>query len=519
MSDCKDELIAALERSLGRERQARKISEVQLEVYSRDIYESNVQLKAQTKEVSYKQKHLAFLTGLAENIWQLETPQALLENYLKECCTFLSHSVATFFEINKSNQVSQLILKKTEDIAQHPFYATFDIATLSHMLQKIDMKALKRHLIKKDSGHYVELSAYLKDTHYCLPNLHVHMQPIYRNVDQADEDNLGVMCFFYQSHNDIKELKLQTINTFRPTLALALQRKRAEYSMRNKVLELEKANNNLTTLQAHLVESEKLASLGLLSAGIAHEINNPLGFVMSNLDTMQDYLTDLHTAISPLDSITPETLNSPDGAYNLALALKQLNDSLEVPYLLKDSQEILDSSLTGLHRVKEIVADLRVFSRMDNHALVKVDLESVISRSLNMVSNELKYEYHVETALNKDCYILGNDGQLQQVFINLFMNAKHSMEAGGKLKISCVSHDERVVVCVEDNGHGIKEKDLKEIFTPFFTTKAPGKGTGLGLSISYSILQEHHAEIEVKSEIGKGTTFTLTFAVYYEQRC
>ena len=148
---------------------------------------------------------------------------------------------------------------------------------------------------------------------------------------------------------------------------------------------------------------------------------------------------------------------------------------------------------------------------MDNHELVEVDLEEVISRALHMLTNEFKYDYKVVSDLTPHSIILGSEGQLQQVFINFFINAKHAMEEGGTLTVKCFRNKQRIIVTIEDQGHGIAEQDLKEIFTPFFTTKTPGEGTGLGLSISYSILQQHHAKISVTSEVNKGTTFTLSF--------
>jgi signal transduction histidine kinase len=219
---------------------------------------------------------------------------------------------------------------------------------------------------------------------------------------------------------------------------------------------------------------------------------------------MRDYLKDINNITSGLfngnlsEQLKVETM------------LKQWQ-SLDGDFLFEDGKEILSSSVQGLERVKEIVSDLNTFSRMDNDELETIDLNVVIEKSLNVVSNEFKYSHQVKTDLLQTANILGNAGKLQQVFINLFVNARHAMPDGGTLFISSKHDRNKIVVCVKDQGHGIEQACIPDIFTPFYTTKAPGEGTGLGLAISYSILQQHNAKIEVSSEVGKGTEFKLGF--------
>jgi len=219
---------------------------------------------------------------------------------------------------------------------------------------------------------------------------------------------------------------------------------------------------------------------------------------------MSEYMDDFNSALEPLNQ------ESADAAQTLA-KWQTLSEEYETDFLLSDTKKILTSSIKGLERVKDIVSDLSSFARMDSDELVPVEINSVIQSALNIINNELKYKHTVELDLQPHLEILGNEGQLQQVFINFFVNAKHAMPDGGCLHISSKKVRERIVVTINDEGHGIKPEDLKNIFTPFFTTKPQGEGTGLGLSISYSIIQRHHAKINVDSEVGKGTTFTLSF--------
>jgi signal transduction histidine kinase len=217
---------------------------------------------------------------------------------------------------------------------------------------------------------------------------------------------------------------------------------------------------------------------------------------------MQDYISELAEALKDIDSVSGLE------AEKIVAKLQEI----DIGFLLKDSQSILDSSINGLDRIKEIVADLRQFSRMDGEVEHhEVELDKVLKQSLNMLQNELKYDYEVTVDIESPAVIWGAEGPLQQVFVNFLINAKQAMPDGGKIEISCKMETQRRVVRIKDQGVGIAEEHLPELFTPFFTTKPVGQGTGLGLSISYSILQQHHAKVTVNSEVGKGTEFALSF--------
>jgi len=331
------------------------------------------------------------------------------------------------------------------------------------------------------------------------------MVPLY-TLTLEDKKTVGVAVLLYEDQQDINITKLQTLESSRSMLSIAIERKRAEEELQQQLINLEETNKVLEQTQLQLVGQEKLASLGYLAAGVAHEINNPVGFVLSNLDTMADYIQDIKSALQPL---------ADEPSSNTLTELNKNYEEYELPFLFEDSDEILKSSVEGLERVKAIVADLSTFSRMDNDELEPIDVTKVINKSLNMVSNEFKYKHHIETDLLESATILGIESKLQQVFVNLFVNAKQAMAEGGTLFVRSYRDRTKIIVRVKDQGKGISRENLKEIFTPFFTTKAPGEGTGLGLSISYSILQQHNAKVEVLSEPDKGTEFVISFFEFF----
>jgi PAS domain S-box-containing protein len=275
-------------------------------------------------------------------------------------------------------------------------------------------------------------------------------------------------------------------------------------------LEAQRAlNRKLEVAQNQLLQSEKMASIGQLAAGVAHEINNPIGFVNSNLGTLNSYLGDIFTV---LDVCLAAAEASPHPAdFEPILAAKA---ERELDYLRTDAIQLLAESREGLERVRKIVQDLRDFSRVGETQWQWADIHHGLDSTLNIVWNELKYTCEVIRHYGKLPQINCVPSQLNQVFMNLLVNAAQSIEGHGQIVITteCVGED-AVRVSIADTGRGIPAQHLKRIFEPFFTTKPVGKGTGLGLSLAWSIVERHGGRIEVSSEIGKGTTFSVTLPI------
>ena len=269
-------------------------------------------------------------------------------------------------------------------------------------------------------------------------------------------------------------------------------------------------NHKLEDAQNQLLQSEKMASLGQLAAGVAHELNNPIGFVRSNVTTLEGYLKGLFEIIAAYDTKTRDALPPADVA-DLA-DIKAQND---FEFIHEDIFQLLSESKDGLTRVQEIVQNLKDFSRVGGAGWGWADLHACIDSTLNIIWNEIKYKCtvvkHYDPTLPQ-VYCIAS--QLNQVFMNLLVNAAHAIPEKGEIVISTDhSVDGCVRIRIADNGVGIPEENLQRLFEPFFTTKPIGKGTGLGLSIAYGIIGKHHGNIEVSSVVGQGTTFTVTLPI------
>ncbi len=285
------------------------------------------------------------------------------------------------------------------------------------------------------------------------------------------------------------------------------QRQSAEEELRRRNIELTELNDRLSRTQQQLVQSDKLASIGQLAAGVAHEINNPIGYIFSNFGTLQSYLDSLFTM---LDAYQAAEAAIVDPA--VATRLRALREQVELDFLRTDIPTLMQESKEGIVRVRHIVQDLKDFSRVDSQQeWVWADLRQGIDSTLNIVSNEIKYKADVvrEYADIPDIECLPL--QINQVVMNLLVNAAHAMgPMRGRIELRTGCDGDHVWFSVSDNGCGIAPENLGRIFDPFFTTKEVGKGTGLGLSLSYGIVQKHHGRIDVDSALGKGTTFRVT---------
>ncbi|MBC8055771.1 MAG: ATPase [Rhizobiales bacterium] len=271
-------------------------------------------------------------------------------------------------------------------------------------------------------------------------------------------------------------------------------------------------NSRLSEAQDKLMQSEKLASIGQLAAGVAHEINNPIGYIFSNFGTLEKYLADLFRMLDAYEKAETALSGTPAGAQ-----LAALRESLEVGFLKEDIPSLMAESKEGITRVRTIVQNLKDFSRVDtDRKWAMADLHHGIDSTLNIVNNEIKYKADVVKLYGDIPDIECLPSELNQVFMNLFVNAAHAIQAERgtiTIRTGADAAAARVWVEVSDDGGGIAKENLGRVFDPFFTTKPVGVGTGLGLSLSYGIVKKHFGQIEVSSEVGQGTTFRITLPV------
>ncbi|NML59906.1 ATPase [Massilia sp. RP-1-19] len=274
--------------------------------------------------------------------------------------------------------------------------------------------------------------------------------------------------------------------------------------------ELTELNARLTTAQEQLLQSEKLASIGQLAAGVAHEINNPISYVFSNFATLGGYIDGLLAMLAAYREAETQI-----GDPQVLKDIRALRAAIDLDFVTGDIPVLMNESLEGIERVRKIVQDLKDFSRADAHQEWQwSDLHHGIDSTLNIVSNEVKYKADVVKEYGAIPDVECLPSQLNQVFMNLIVNAAHAMpKERGRITIRTSHEGDMVRVDIADNGSGIPKAIQGRIFDPFFTTKPTGSGTGLGLSLSYGIVQKHHGRIEIDSTPGQGATFSIFLPV------
>ena len=303
---------------------------------------------------------------------------------------------------------------------------------------------------------------------------------------------------------------LGTVQFYEGVLTDITERKAQQLALTKTLGEQRELNRRLEEAHNQLLQSEKMASIGQLAAGIAHELNNPIGFVHSNLGTLDGYVRDLMEIIDAYDVLaTMEAASSP-----LLSKVKLLREERDFSYIRDDIGQLMLESKDGLSRVRKIVLDLKSFAHAGGQEWQWADLHQGLDSTLNIVWNEIKYKSKVVKEYGDlpkvNCMI----SQLNQVFMNLLVNASHAMESLGTITLRTFCwNDNEVCIEVSDTGKGIAPEHLTRVFEPFFTTKPVGQGTGLGLSLAYGIVQKHHGRIEVESTVGQGTTFRVIIPI------
>jgi len=278
--------------------------------------------------------------------------------------------------------------------------------------------------------------------------------------------------------------------------------------------ELSALNHKLHVAQSQLLQSEKMASIGQLAAGVAHEINNPVGYVFSNFGTLEKYLGDLFRMLGAYEEAEAALAGSP-----VAARLRALREEIELDYLKEDVPTLMAESREGIRRVRKIVQDLKDFSHVDSREdWAWTDLHQGIDSTLNIVNNEIKYKAEVVRQYGALPEVQCMPSEMNQVFMNLLVNAAHAVDKPrGTITVRSGVDGEgdaaRVWVEVEDDGKGIAPENLTRIFDPFFTTKPVGTGTGLGLSLSYGIIKRHGGTLVVRSAPGLGACFRVSLPV------
>lgn len=326
-----------------------------------------------------------------------------------------------------------------------------------------------------------------------------------------------------QSEQYLKKSNAQLVNQGEMLTMANIEVEASQKKLSNYATELEgKVALRTKQLQEHqqqLIQSEKFASLGVLAAGVAHEINNPTAFVKSNMQVLTEYMTSIQLIMQNYNALEENIIKSNDlGLIKTLERVQQLKSTHNIDYILSDVNSLLLDSSSGLDRIIRIVQDLKRVSYVGSNELTKVDLNSdVIESALHLVRNELKFKCSLTTSFAKLPLYACCPNELGQVIINLLMNAGDAITEKGEINITSEVNKANIIISITDNGTGIADENITKIFDPFFTTKGLGIGTGLGLSISNGIIKKHGGTLSVSSQSGQGSTFTiilpLTFSI------
>ncbi|WP_426369146.1 sensor histidine kinase [Pseudocolwellia sp. HL-MZ7] len=485
--------ISILERKVSREKKARQLAENQLEKYSLDIYEANQSLKNALISSTQKQVELRYLEQTSSDIAS---------------------------EISLNNMLSNIVMLTGKFCSAHyGFFMTYEnskeIPGESNKTWYLEEGYLENNQLKESIKNSLPLAEEIILESWILSKVEInHLKDsslinsiLYTNV--ALSDNKMVWLCFLSEETHFKEEILPVLNTAREYLISGIRRCLSDSKILKKNKQLQESLNHLEKVRRQLIQSEKMASLGQLAAGVAHEINNPIAFIRSNMEVLVDYLNDYKNLNTEIKS------NFSSDNILKASVFEDICEKIDLNYLEEDSNELLQSNIEGLDRVREIVDNLKGFSHSGDEILVEMSLRKCIISAHKIAGNMFKYDHKVDNKVDSACpSILGNTGQLQQVFVNLFVNAAHAMEGKGKLTIDYSICNEGVIIHVTDTGSGMDKETIDQLFTPFFTTKPIGIGTGLGLSVSYAILEAHDAKVTVDSTLNVGTTFHILFPTF-----
>lgn len=277
--------------------------------------------------------------------------------------------------------------------------------------------------------------------------------------------------------------------------------------------ELALAYRQIKSSQVQLVQSEKMASLGQMVAGVAHEINTPLGYVKNNVILARDLISHIQVRLQAYEDLMLRLLSGEADESEVETMLEtlgELREHFDASYPPEDVENLFDDTLHGVEQISEIVLNLRDFSRLDQAPVENVSLNQCLDSALLIARNVLKHKAQVIKEYGEIPQVTCSPSQINQVFLNLLTNAAHAIEKQGRILIKTHFDEHFVHATVQDTGRGIPEENLKKIFDPFFTTKPIGEGTGLGLSIAYKIVRSHGGHLRVASKVGVGTKFAVS---------
>ncbi|MFH1728327.1 MAG: ATP-binding protein [Pseudomonadota bacterium] len=335
-----------------------------------------------------------------------------------------------------------------------------------------------------DSSHDITYDGIVNHGHYCMPI-------------KIEDDVLGVLNLYLKEGHEYNKREVDLLNALSNVLAITIKKKLAD--------------DKIKETQSKLLQSEKLAAIGQLASGVAHEINNPLAFVKNNISILKEHTQSIFKIMLKYNELKDSFENKHK------IEIDKIQEEIIKHYhkidfkdILVDLDDMINESMEGVERISKIIKELNTFSRKDENIMSEANINDILESVLKICWNEIKYKAELKKDYGNFPNINCNPQQLGQVFLNLLVNASQSITDKGTINIKTWANNKNVMILIKDTGSGIKKENIDKIFEPFFTTKETGKGTGLGMSISFEIIKKHGGEIIVESQEGQGTSFTIT---------
>ena len=476
------ELIDRLNRDIQSVKDENLKNQILLGQRETNLIKINQKIQEQFSNIARKNQEVDFLLKIT-NFEVVENDlRGLFANFLELSAMFVWCDVCFAVKIDEENKnvipITNFILNSDSNL-QKANEEKFLKINFDYFLP---YREIVEHVALSDLNKFSSnLTREYKDLNYC------YIFPI-----EIDKHDKVLVAFAYNFETILNERTIELLLRGLNQLKITLQK----YKSKRQLLENYK---KLKDMKSQLIQSEKMASIGTISAGIAHEINNPLSFLLTNTEVLKDYIVKI---FNYLESIKKNSQS-----------LRDEKIENEINYILEDTPALLSESLEGIQRIREIVNGLRTFSRADEGELKNFEINECVESSLKLVSNELKHKCKVVKCLQANSRVKGAPGQIIQVLTNLLVNSAQAIDNFGEIVLETYSDGVKVYISIEDNGCGTSQDNLKNLFTPFFTTKPTGKGTGLGLSISYGIIKKHQGKIFVESKENIGTKFIIELPV------
>jgi len=477
--------VQTLERQLKRQKSARKNAEWFLESYSNDAYLANQALRKALHESKKRERELLYLNRSASHLTNADSGSGFIYSALESAVEF-SDAFCGLAVVTKNGEVLEgsngKVWRLHEGWVDAPDIAAMIIDELPLMVTENYSHWCINVVDRPDNNEEARVLHFMQD----LGNGEHVWLALLTEDDVLDEEMLYIL------------------DTTKHYLQFGIGYRSSKHEIKHQKAALSSMEKSQQNLQEKLVSADKMAMLGQLAAGIAHEINNPIGYVRSNTQVAGDIFRDYQNALNEIKRLCEE-----EGGH-----VKERYRELEKDYSLNDSAEAItemfEESSEGIERIIDIVKALRSFSYPSAGKRVAISVVEAINSAVKLTGNLHRYKNSISfIAPEQDVLVLGNAGQVQQVLVNLLTNAIYATPEGKSIHLNIEVADKQAIITVADEGKGMSDEVVSKMFTPFYTTKPPGDGTGLGMSISLTIIEEHEGKIEVFSEENKGTTIKV----------